>query len=151
MKALDRLLPRRFNAMVAVCASALIAGLALVPPASADGFQFVRTSSGQVRCGVGTSEVACERTAGEGFLNAPTSGRPAGWHWNLAVANSGGGFRWDVGNIGGAYIDQDLVMGYGQTYNINGWTIQTSSGGTRFTNNSTGRGMFVSIENTYPF
>jgi hypothetical protein len=60
-------------------------------------------------------------------------------------------FRWDVGNVGGAYIDQDLVMGYGQTYNINGWTIQTSTGGTRFTKNSTGRGMFVSIENTYPF
>jgi hypothetical protein len=137
--------------MAATCMALPAAGLLFATPACADGYQFVRTASGQVRCGVAVSEVGCERTAGEGFLNAPTSGRPAGWHWNLAIVNSGGGFRWDVGNVGGAYIDQDLVMGYGQAYNINGWTIQTSTGGTRFTKNSTGRGMFVSIESTYPF
>jgi hypothetical protein len=137
--------------IVTVCVALLAAGLLFSPYGRADGYQYVRTASGQVRCAVGPSDVACERRAGEGFLNAPTSGRPAGWHWNLAIVNSDGGFRFDVGNIGGAYIDQDLVMGYGQTYNISGWVIQTSSGGTRFTKSSTGRGMFVSIESTRPF
>ena len=42
-------------------------------------------------------------------------------------------------------------MQYGQTYNIRGWTVAASEVGTRFTNNATGHGMFVSIENVYPF
>jgi hypothetical protein len=74
MKALDRLLPRRFNAMVAVCASALIAGLALVPPASADGFQFVRTSSGQVRCGVGPLKSPVNAQPGKDSSTLPHRG-----------------------------------------------------------------------------
>jgi hypothetical protein len=32
-----------------------------------------------------------------------------------------------------------------------GWTILPSSDGTRFTNDGTGHGMFVSIENVSPF
>jgi hypothetical protein len=32
-----------------------------------------------------------------------------------------------------------------------GWTILPSSDGTRFTNDGTGHGMFVSIENVYSF
>lgn len=36
---------------------------------------------------------------------------------------------------------------YGQTCDIKGWTILPSSDGTRFTNDGTGRGMFVSCPN----
>ena len=49
----------------------------------------------------------------------------------------------------GAYIDQDVVLAYGKTYN--GWTILPPSDGTRFANDRTGHGMFVSIENVYAF
>jgi hypothetical protein len=49
----------------------------------------------------------------------------------------------------GAYIDQDVVLAYGKTYN--GWTILPTSDGTRFANDRTGHGMFVSIENVYAF
>ena len=44
-----------------------------------------------------------------------------------------------------------VVLNYGQTYHFQGWTITASTQGTRFTNDQTGHGMFVSIENTYPF
>ena len=43
------------------------------------------------------------------------------------------------------------MLNYGQNYNINGWTILPNSDGTRFTNDGTGHGMFVSIENVYSF
>jgi hypothetical protein len=43
----------------------------------------------------------------------------------------------------------DVVLAYGKTYN--GWTILPTSDGTRFANDRTGHGMFVSIENVYAF
>jgi len=113
--------------------------------------QYVSTMSGEVRCGIKATQVACNRTAGEGFLQAPTSGKPAGWHWGMATISPDGSFNWVDGNIGGAYINQDITMNYGQSYTYNGWTLLASSDGTRITNNATGHGMFVSIQNTYPF
>jgi hypothetical protein len=46
---------------------------------------------------------------------------------------------------------QDILLTYGQTFQVNGWTIQPSFDGTRFTNDATGHGMFVSIDNVYSF
>jgi hypothetical protein len=48
-------------------------------------------------------------------------------------------------------VANDVVLTYGQTYHIQGWTIDPNSDGTRFTNDGTGHGMFVSIENVYSF
>ena len=42
-------------------------------------------------------------------------------------------------------------MAYGQTYHSGNWTIYPDETGTRFTNERTGHGMFVSIENVYAF
>ena len=41
-----------------------------------------------------------------------------------------------------------MVCVYGQTYDIKGWTILPSSDGTRFTNDGTGRSMFVRSDGT---
>jgi len=120
------------------------------PGTSPSPAQYVRTTSGLVRCAVTRSEVACERTSASGFPQAPTNSGGNG-HWNLAIVDSAGEFRWGEGNIGGADINQDVVLGYGQTYRYNGWTINAASDGTRFTNNNTEHGMFVSVENIYPF
>jgi hypothetical protein len=58
----------------------------------------------------------------------------------------------DDGNIGeGGTPQNDLVLNYGQTYHYVGWKILPSSDGTRFTNDGTGHGMFVSIENVSSF
>jgi hypothetical protein len=38
-----------------------------------------------------------------------------------------------------------ITIGYA-TYSAVGWTIEANSSGTRFTNDQTGRGMFISTE-----
>ncbi|MGO8851261.1 MAG: hypothetical protein ACLP75_28485 [Mycobacterium sp.] len=79
---------------------------------------------------------------------------PGGIHFDIAEVTASGAFRWMDGNIGGAgepYVQTDTTLNYGQTYHILGWTILPSSDGTRFTNDGTGHGMFVSIENVAPF
>ena len=63
-----------------------------------------------------------------------------------------GVFKWNDGNIGGGGTPQnDLVLSYGQTYHLQGWTINPGEDGTRFTNDGTGHGLFVSIDNVSPF
>jgi hypothetical protein len=40
-----------------------------------------------------------------------------------------------------------VTLSYGQTYHSNGWTILPATSGTRFTNDSTGPCIFVSVDN----
>lgn len=72
---------------------------------------------------------------------------------NLAVVRGSGAFYWQNGNIAGSTqaMASDIVLNYGQIYDVNGWTIQPGEDGTRFTNDATGHGMFVSIDNIYAF
>jgi len=121
--------------------------------------QNVKTASGRVQCyvtatGEGTGNhrptVICvagsEKDAG--FLQAPMT--TYGEHYHAAVTDASGNFSFqDGGNLGDS--TNALVLNYGQTYHLQGWTITASVQGTRFTNDQTGHGMFVSIENTYPF
>lgn len=132
---------------VGFTAVAISAGLA--PPATADpsGRQHVRTQSGAVRCIVmsadlnnGDSMVTCEH--GPSFPQSPGN--------DEAVVRASGAFSWNNANMGGSPQD-DTVLNYGQTYHVLGWTIVPSSDGTRFTNDGTGHGMFVSIENVSSF
>jgi hypothetical protein len=127
-----------------------------ISSASADDSQGVRTQSGKVRCYVNENDVShgggplvvCQYL--QGFPQAPET---RGIHWDLAVVRDTGAFNWDYGNLPGtpAAVASDIVLKYGQTYHISGWTILSSSDGTRFTNDATGHGMFVSVENVYSF
>lgn len=112
--------------------------------------QYVITQSRQVRCAISQESVACERNSADGFPQAPASTAGAA-HWNLATVDSGGSFAWAEGNIGGAGPNQDVMLAYGAVEHFNGWNIEASADGTRFTNASSGRGMFVSIESVYSF
>lgn len=131
---------------------------------AAPAFQYVRTESGRVRCIVQPDKIACEASGpgSTGFPQAPISlpesqcrnPCPGGVHLDLAEVTSSGAFHWDDGNIGGAgpdWAQTDTTLNYGQAYHILGWTILPSADGTRFTNDGTGRGMFVSIDNVAPF
>lgn len=111
---------------------------------------YVRTKSGQVRCAVSAASVVCERNSIDGFPQAPAS-TTGGEKWNLAAVDGSGAFNWSEGNIGGPDPAGDLVLEYGDTHRLRGWTVDASSDGTRFTNIATGKGMFVSIENVYAF
>lgn len=76
-----------------------------------------------------------------------------GTQMNLAVVRPNGALTWDIGNIPGSdqALASDIVLDYGQTYHINGWTILPTFDGTRFTSDATGHGMFVSIDNVYSY
>jgi hypothetical protein len=161
---------RAFGILVGSLTFALTCGPA--PGASADLGQFVRTESGRVRCAVGGDDphgggsvVVCE--AGGlppdappdqiGFAQAPTDPPancppppgtylrcvPTPIHWDLAVVHASGAFRWQEGNIGGVspFAQTDTTLNYGQP----------SSDSTTFTNDATGHGMFVSIQDVHSF
>jgi hypothetical protein len=139
----------------------LAALIAAPQAAAADPGQYVRTESGKVRCLVtaddqghgGGPMVVCEASApgSIGFPQAPNT-TTAGLHWILAAVTGAGAFQWADGNIGGGGTPQnDVVLNYGQSYQMHGWTILPSSDGTTFTNNVTGHGMFVSIDNVNSF
>lgn len=135
-----------------------------IPTAHADdyGVQYVRTESGRVRClitangqGTGMSgpNVICEASgpdpANQGFTQAPLTNY--GPHQHNVITDAAGNFHFaEGGNIGGAgEPNNDVVLQYGQTYHAEGWTISPSFDGTRLTNDRTGHGMFVSIDNSY--
>jgi hypothetical protein len=144
-------------------AAAFAALLGTAPNALAD--TSVRTQSGNTRCEVGSGAVVCQYLPG--FSQAPVEPSPScppppgtylrcggpGIHWDLAEVTSGGAFRWGNGNIPGTSqaMANDVVMNYGQTYNLQGWTINPGEDGTRFSNDGTGHGMFVSIDNVSSF
>lgn len=127
---------------IALAAVAMAVNFGAAPSAVGDTNHYVRTVSGQVRCLVLDIQVTCEH--GPSFPQSPEGE-------DLAVVTSDGNFHWDSGNIGGAHYDQDVVLAYGQSFKVNGWTIEPSNTGTRFANSATGHGMFVSVENVYAF
>lgn len=121
----------------------------VIPLATADqqlsGNLQLKTQSGKMRCEIFSGqEVACESG---GFPQAPTY--PSGGHWPGVSVNSAGDFKFVDGDLG--QTRPEVVLEYGQTYHLQGWTILPTSDGTRFINDATGHGMFVSIENAYSF
>jgi hypothetical protein len=143
----------------------------VMPPAPGNATsQYVRTESGRVHCMVTTDDqgqgggpaAVCDASApgSTGFLQAPIAMSeseckyvpcPGGMHWDLAAVTATGAFRWAQGNIAAGSGIQYSTLNYGQTYDMEGWTIVPTQDGTRFTNDATGHGMFVSIENVYSF
>jgi hypothetical protein len=140
---------QRSAAVIGMLAAALMA--VTTPSAYADpsDYQYVRTESAKVRCVISADNAACERTSADGFPDAPPN--QFGGHWNVASVDARGEFRWSEGNIGGGADGQDVVLVYGQSYRFKGWTILSTFDGTRLTNDSSGRGMFVAVDGVSPF
>lgn len=110
----------------------------VLPPEN--GYVFVETKSGQTRCQINASEVACEAQ----FANAPVvNGVPA---YGVRVT-AAGAMEFVVGNLGDIPV---VTLDY-QTYSAEGWTVVATEDGTRFTNDGTGHGMFVAIEGVEVF
>jgi arabinogalactan endo-1,4-beta-galactosidase len=65
------------------------------------------------------------------------------------VTTGNGSFYWENANL--AVDNPTTTMAYGRTYHRGNWTIYHDANGARFTNDVTGHGMFVSIENVYAF
>jgi hypothetical protein len=117
------------------------------PPATAiplppdqSGHVFIETKSGQTRCQIDSDSVGCEAQ----FTNSPME---EGERANGVNITANGDVQWVLGNLG----DIPTVTIDYQTYDAAGWTIAASESGTRFTNEHTGHGMFVSIEKVDTF
>jgi hypothetical protein len=107
-------------------------GAEVLPPKDG-GYVFIETKSGKTRCQINVTEVGCESA----FTNAPeVNGMPA----NGIRLSAGGQVEWIVGNLGDIPVE---AIDYG-TYSAQGWTIVATASGTRFTNDATLHGMFLS-------
>lgn len=116
------------------------------PPAGAEvlpaenGYVFIVTKSGLTQCQLSTESVGCQSE----FENPPqVNGEPA----NGVSITADGSVSWIVGNLGAAPF---VTIDY-RTYAAVGWTIAATEQGTRFTNDGTGHGMFVSIQKVDTF
>ncbi|HET6734992.1 hypothetical protein [Mycobacterium sp.] len=105
-----------------------------------NGYVFIETKSGQTRCQINENEVGCEAQ----FTNSPMQD---GVRTNGVRLTADGNVEWLVGNLGDIPV---VTLDY-RTYRALGWTIEASEDGTRFTNDSTGHGMVVAIEDVQTF
>jgi hypothetical protein len=115
------------------------AGAIPLPP-DQNGYVFIETKSGMTRCQINKETVGCEAP----FTNSPLQD---GEHANGVSITSGGSVQWVLGNLGAI---PTVVIDY-KTYAAQGWTINATEQGTRFTNDHTGHGMFVSIDKVNTF
>jgi hypothetical protein len=109
-------------------------------PADQNGYVFIETKSGLTRCQISKDSVGCEAP----FTNSPLQ---EGEHANGVNVTSGGTVQWVLGNLGAI---PTVPIDY-KTYDAQGWTISATAAGTKFSNNRTRHGMFVSIEKVNTF
>ena len=107
---------------------------------NAQSYVFIETKSGETRCRINREAVGCESQ----FAHSPLVD---GEHANGVNVTADGTVRWVLGNLGAMPV---VTLDY-RTYWAQDWTIQASSDGTRFTNDRTGHGMFVSVEEVDTF
>jgi hypothetical protein len=105
-----------------------------------NGYVFIETKSGVTRCQINKDSVGCEAP----FTNSPLQD---GEHANGVSITSGGKVQWVLGNLGAI---PTVTIDY-KTYGAQGWTISATAAGTRFSNDHTGHGMFVSVEKVNTF
>ncbi|MBW0018252.1 MAG: hypothetical protein JO236_12005 [Mycobacterium sp.] len=105
-----------------------------------NGYVFIETKSGKTRCQISKESVGCEAP----FTNSPMED---GEHTNGVHITAAGSVQWILGNLGAI---PTVTIDY-KTYDAQGWTINATTDGTRFTNNKTGHGMFVSIDKVNTF
>jgi hypothetical protein len=115
------------------------AGAIPLPP-DQNGYVFIETKSGVTRCQINKDTVGCEAP----FTHSPLQD---GEHANGVSISSGGSVQWVLGNLGAI---PTVTIEY-KTYGAQGWTINASEAGTRFSNDHTGHGMFVSVEKVNTF
>jgi hypothetical protein len=109
-----------------------------LPPEN--GYVFIETKSGKTRCQLSEAEVGCEAQ----FSSSPIQD---GVRTNGVRLTAEGAVQWVVGNLGAIPA---VTLDY-RTYHAVGWTIAAGEDGTRFSNDRTGHGMFVSIDKVETF
>jgi hypothetical protein len=138
-----------------LCATATFAPLATAEPTLGH-FVTVQTRSPSMRCEVASDDsdgvgpnVVCQTA---GFPQAPIDPAPdAAWrgdpsvlHKDQAIITASGQFSWRTANLGLAPPEHpDVILLAGTTYQIEGWTIVSTSDGITFTHDATRHGMSI--------
>jgi hypothetical protein len=134
-----------------IAASAALIALVvspLAPLAEADASSPTLIQSGGVLCVVSANDVSrgggpmvvCQRSDGAPWAQAPFSTTKPWPRLNLAVVRGSAEFYWDAGDIAGP---QPVNLGSGQTYHVNGWTIQVGDPQTTYLFDATKHGISV--------
>jgi hypothetical protein len=129
-----------------VLASGLAVGALLFAPATAvgdpqplppdeSGTVYFQTQDGTTFCYVVAEEVGCSGH----FANTPVQ---HGVRTNGVKLSADGTVEYLVGDLGDL---PETTLDY-STFTAAGWTIEATEDGTRFTNDSTGHGMSVSVD-----
>lgn len=104
-------------------------------PDNGNGYTFMETKTGKTRCRVSETGAGCQLA-----FDKPGPKTASGDTANGVNVGSDGVLTYVLGDIG---VANPAPMDYA-TYTARGWTIEASEAGTRFTNQATGHGMFVS-------
>jgi Ca-activated chloride channel family protein len=134
--------------IAAAGALALVGGYPMIPHAGADGEKFFTALDGQVRCMLspdylpfgGGPMVVCQRL-GANFGSAPWSTEKYPRLLNLAVDRGPGQSFWAAGTLPAG--NDDAVVGPGQTYRANGWTVTNNGLRIVIMNDVSGHGIKV--------
>lgn len=124
-------------------AALVVGGLLAAPHASAVGAdQTIRVQNGEIRCLLsadfenrGRARAMCGRSNGGPFGVSPAP-------LNLAVVYGSGEMYFEEGTVPGPETG-DVVLGVGQTYRVNGWTVTTEELRTLITFDDGGHGIRV--------
>jgi hypothetical protein len=141
------------QAAAAVAALIALAVCPLAPGAVADVGSAVLIQRGNVLCAVSANDVprgggptvACQLSDGSPFAQSPFSTSKPYPKLNVAVMRGGGQLEWNLGTAAGAQqVDgQVITIGAGQTYHVNGWTVQGNDIPTSITYDATGHGISI--------
>ncbi|AJR30135.1 hypothetical protein [Mycolicibacterium fortuitum] len=118
-------------------AAAGVAAADQILPTGPHGVTYIRTESGRTLCGIEGDHVNCTVQ----FVNPPLSS--TGDIANSVSLNQNGSFTYLAADLG--VIDPPHLIRYDQTYIANGWAVEAYSDGTRFTNNRSNEGFWVSV------
>lgn len=127
-------------------ASAILGGSLAVPgiasadeilPTGPNGVTYIRTESGRTLCGIQGDAVNCTVQ----FVNPPLT--ESGDVANSVTLDQNGKFSYLAADLG--MTDPLHTVRYDQTYIANGWAVEAFDDGTRFTNNRTDEGFWVSV------
>ncbi|KUI16457.1 hypothetical protein AU191_00640 [Mycolicibacterium acapulense] len=139
----------------------ILGAVVLAPPAAADTGQLVLLQSGTIRCLVSADDVkrgggpivVCQRVDGQPWGQAPWETSKFNNRLNLAVVRGTGQMYWERGVVPAANETPggDIVVDAGQTYHVDGWTIQDEDLRTRITYDVTGHGLFVNAGDVRQF
>ena len=99
----------------------------------------VRTKSGKTICLISSGKVRCEAK----FTHLPVQTSVSQTGFSDISVDSQGQLEWDEATIG---TPPDIEQLDYATYHWLGWTVVAASDGTRFTNDATSHGMFVSVD-----